>query len=411
MHDVPTLLAFADARERVLAVARESVLPSEALALEAACGRFLAQDVHARHDLPPFTNAAMDGYALRGIDLPASGERRFRVIADAFAGAAEAPPAPGEGECVRIMTGAPMPPGADTVVIRENVRVDAGAIVVGNGERAGANVRIAGEECPRGARVLAAGTRLGPAQIGLAATCGHARLLVANRPRVAVFSTGDELVAPGEPLDPGRIPDSNRVAMAALLREDGIEPARVGHLRDDRAAMAAALHDAAACHDVIVCSGGVSAGAADFLPGLVAELGTVWFWKVRIKPGMPLLFGRIGSALVFALPGNPVSTIANFVLFVLPALHAMQGAAQPVPSVRRARLAEALGKRHDRTELVRVRLDTAGEGALVAVPLRAQGSGMLTGIASADALAVVPEATHSLEAGATVDILPLRASW
>lgn len=398
-------LSVAEARQRVLELGRSRRLPDESIGLEAAFGRVLAADVVAPHDQPPFANSAMDGFALRGSDLPAEGERRFRLAGQVFAGAASAPDC-GEGECVRITTGAPLPRGTDTVVVKENVRLDGDTVVVGAGEAAGANVRPSGEDYRSGEIALHGGDRLTAARLGVLASLGGAAANVVRVPRVALFVTGDELVPPSQPLGFGQIHDSNRYSLGALLRQAGVEPGIVAHLRDDPDELRAALRDAGERCDLILSSGGVSAGEADFLPGLVAELGRVHFWKVRMKPGMPLLCGEIGRALVFSLPGNPVSTIATFLAFVRPALDALQGVTEP-PRRWRARLAAPLIKRHDRAEFLRASLESGDDGTLRATPLRKQGSGMLRGVAEADALIFVPADVHELQAGHVVDVLPL----
>ncbi|MBO9664534.1 gephyrin-like molybdotransferase Glp [Dokdonella sp.] len=401
-----TRLSVAAARRYVIELCAARRLPSESVALESALGRVLAEDVIAPHDQPPFANSAMDGFALRGEDLPGAGEHRFRLVGQVLAGAASAP-ACGPGECVRITTGAPLPPGADSVVVKENVHVDGDTVVVAAGEAAFANVRPAGEDYRAGDVALRAGGRLTPARLGVLASLGRVHATVARQPRVALFVTGDELVPPSQPLGFGQIHDSNRYSLGALLRQLGIEPQPIAHLRDDPVALRDALRDAGERCDLVISSGGVSAGEADFLPGLVADLGKVHFWKVRMKPGMPALCGEIGGALVFALPGNPVSTIATFLALVRPALAALQGATDDAAPVWRARLAAPLTKRHDRAEFLRATLQSREDGALWAMPLAKQGSGMLRGVAEANALIFVPEETRELAAGAVVEAWPL----
>jgi molybdopterin molybdotransferase len=404
--DFATRLSVAQAQQRVLELCASRTLPAEAVELESALGRVLVADFVAPHDQPPFANSAMDGFALRGVDLPQGGERGLRLVGEVLAGATSAPDC-GPGECVRITTGAPLPHGADTVVIKENVRTDGDDIVVAAGEVAGANVRPAGEDYRAGEIALRAGDYLTPARLGVLASLGQSRANVARRPRVALFVTGDELVPPAQPLDFGQIHDSNRYSLGAMLRQSGIEPGLVAHLRDDPAALRQALQAAGEQCDVVISSGGVSAGEADFLPGLVAEMGKVHFWKVRMKPGMPMLCGEIGSALVFALPGNPVSTIATFLALVRPALAALQGAVGTASRSWRARLASPLAKKHERAEFLRAGLEWRDDGGLWATPLRKQGSGMLRGVAEADALIFVPEEARELDAGAVVEVLPL----
>jgi molybdopterin molybdotransferase len=405
LPDFPTHLTVDAARAQVRALRAAWPVRVERVDLQRALGRVLAADLVVPHDLPPFANSAMDGYALRGSELPAHHERAFRVAGHVLAGADSAPSFDA-GECVRITTGAPLPYGADTVVIKENVRLEGDAIVVAAGERAGANLRPAGEDYRAGDVALRAGDRLTPSRLGVLAACGIAHVDIAALPRVALFVTGDELVAPDCPLGFGQIHDSNRYSLGGLLRELGIEPEPCMHLRDDPQSLRLALRDAATRCDVVISSGGVSAGEADFLPALVAELGRIHFWKVRMKPGMPVLCGEIDNALVFALPGNPVSTIATFMTLVRPALLALQGASDEGRTWR-ARLTLPVAKRHDRTEYLRARIEARADGTLWAQPLPQQGSAMLRGIAAADVLIVVPEHAGELAAGTIVEVLPL----
>jgi molybdopterin molybdotransferase len=404
--DFATYLSVDEARRRARELGVQKRTEPEWVDVENALGRFLAEDLIAPHDLPPFANSAMDGYALRGAELPTQGEGLFRVAGAVLAGA-DAAPSIEPGECVRITTGAPLPPDADTVVIKENVRIEGNTMVVGAGEHAGANIRPAGEDYRAGEVALQAGVQLRAAHLGVLAACGRIRVKVARLPRVALFVTGDELVPPDQTLGFGQIHDSNRFSLGGLLRGLGIEPEPVAHVRDDPDALRVALREAADRCDLVISSGGVSAGEADFLPAVIAELGKIHFWKVRMKPGMPLLCGEIDGALVFALPGNPVSTIATFLAIVRPALLAMQGADDADGRRWNARLAAPIRKKHDRCEFLRARIEARDDGALWAIPLQKQGSGMLHGVVEADALIIVPEQTHELAAGDVVEVLPL----
>lgn len=403
--DYPMRLSVDEARRRIVDLCGQRRVAVDSVPLDRALRRVLAVDIAAPHPIPPFANSAMDGYALRGADLPRDGEKRFPLVGVMLAGT-DATLRIGEGECVRITTGAPLPDGADTVVIKERVRVDGDAIVVPAGDAAGANVRPAGEDVAAGETVAHAGEILSAVQLGVIASCGFASVRVARRPRVALLVTGDELVPPGEPLGFGRIHDSNRYSLGGLLEGLGIVADPSAHVRDDVGALRDALRAVAATCDVVISSGGVSAGEADYLPRLIAELGRIDFWKVRMKPGHPVLCGEIGKAIVFGLPGNPVSSLATFLALVKPGLMAMQGADAASPSWR-ARLTVPLRKKHDRTEYLRARLDCGDDAVLRATPVERQGSGMMAGVAEADALIVIPEQTHALGEGDVVDVILL----
>ncbi|MDR3386009.1 MAG: molybdopterin molybdotransferase MoeA [Rudaea sp.] len=401
----PTGVGVDEARSRIVEIATERMLPAEHVTLEAAGGRVLAIDICAPFDVPGFVNSAMDGFAVRAEDLPASAEKPFRLLGQIFAGGDMAPEVLTD-TCVRVTTGAPLPRGADTVVMKENTRADGEHILIAPGTASAANVRPAGEDYATGDLALKRGMRLTPARVGVIASFGFAEVKVARRPRAVLFTTGDELVAPGKPLGFGHIYDSNRFSLGGLLQQHDVALLRHARLRDDPIVLRDALLRAGADADIIFSSGGVSAGEADFLPRLLAEIGEVYFWKVRMRPGMPFLFGKIGGALLFALPGNPVSGVATFLSLVKPALQAMSGAESRGAALR-ARLRQAIRKRHARTEFQRARLECDAGGILWATPLEKQGSGMLRGVAEADALVVLPEAVSEFAAGHVVDVLPL----
>lgn len=379
-------------------------LAVETVALADAHGRVLADDVCASHPLPPFANSAMDGFALRGADLPAQGERAFALIGEVFAGAVSAPEV-GAGQCARITTGAPMPRGADTVVIKENVTVDGERVVVKAGEKAGANVRAAGEDYAQDDLAFAAGTPVGAAQLAVLAALGVAGVSVRRRPRVAVIATGDELVPPGQPLGFGQIHESNAVMLAALAREAGARVEVQRSVRDEPDALREALLDSALDADLIITSGGVSAGEADHLPGVLQAIGEIHFHKVRLKPGMPTLFGQIGASLHCGLPGNPVAAAVTFRVFVRFALRAMLGITA-VPKPMQARLNAPLHKRHARAEFMRCSVHADQEGVQWAAPHPKQGSGMLRGLAETDALALLPEGEREYRRGDVVMLWP-----
>jgi molybdopterin molybdotransferase len=290
--------------------------------------------------------------------------------------------------------------------MKEITRIDGDRVVVSAGTSSGANVRPAGEDYHSGDLGVARGEELTPARLGVLASFGLGQVEVARRPRIVLLTTGDELIEPGEPLGFGQIHDSNRHSLGGLIEQHGAVLLRHERVRDDPAALRDALSRAGADADLIVSSGGVSAGDADFLPGLIAEIGKVHFWKVRIKPGMPFLFGEVGKALAFALPGNPVSGIAIFVTLLKPALAALAGA-KDRQAVLRARLVLAIDKRHARAEFQRARLAADSQGQLWATPQARQGSGMLRGVAEADALVVLPEGVHAFGAGDVVEVIAL----
>lgn len=400
----PSRIGLEQALAIVGARAAQHRLPIETVPLAEAHGRVLAEDVRAPHALPPFDNSAMDGFALRSADLPAEGERAFVLVGDVFAGATSAPRI-GAGQCARVTTGAPIPPGADTVVIKENVTADRGHVAVKAGEKAGSNVRAAGEDYAEGDLAFAAGTPTGAAQLAVLAALGIADVPVRRRPRVAVIATGDELVPPGQPLGFGQIHESNAVMLAALVRDSRAIVSVARCVRDEPDALRDALLDAAADADIVVSSGGVSAGEADHLPTVLQTIGEIHFHKVRLKPGMPTLFGQVGASLYFGLPGNPVASAVTYRLFVGFALHAMQGVAT-IPKPMHARLAAALHKRHARAELARCSLHVDGDGVMWATLHARQGSGMLRGLAETDALALLPEGVREYVEGDTVLLWP-----
>ncbi len=402
--DYPTRIGLEQALEIVGKRCAPHRLSAERVALDQAHERVLAEDIRATHGLPPFANSAMDGFALRGVDLPKEGERAFRLVGQMFAGATNALVV-GAGECVRIMTGAPMPPGADTVVVKENVRVEGERVVVRAGETAGANVRASGEDYARGTLALRSGTRLCAPQLAVLAALGRARVSVSRKPCVAVIATGNELVGAEQSLGFGQIHESNGVMLSEFLRGAGAEVVLRARMRDEPAILRATLLDAAAQADLIVTSGGVSAGEADHLPGLLAELGEIHFHKVRLKPGMPVLFGEIGACLYFGLPGNPVSTAVTFQVFVRFALATMLGEHRE-RAVLRAKLFEPVHKKHPRAELLRCTLASDSEGVLWATPHAQQGSHMLRGLVESEALVLLPEDARELGRGSIVTVWP-----
>lgn len=375
-----------------------AALTSEDVAFADALGRVLAGDLRAVADVPGFANSAMDGYAVPS--GPAG--REMSLVGESRAGSPAAVAA-GPGAAVRISTGAAMPEGADAVVPVERARETGGSVLLEAAAEPGANVRLAGEDLRAGEVVLRGGTALGAAELGVAVAAGAATLICARRPRVEIVCTGDELRAPGAPLGPGEIHNSNLVTLAALAGRDGAEVVSTSRVGDDRAATESALGAALGRADVLVVSGGVSVGPHDHVKPALDALGVEErFWRVALRPGKPTWFGRRYGRLVFGLPGNPVSAMVTFLLFARPALRALQGAS---PEARRERavLAESLPRNPAREEAVRVRLER-GEGAPRARPTGPQGSHVLRSMLGADGLALVPAGADPLAAGSAVDV-------
>ena len=400
MAEFPTGIAYARARELLAEVAAARRLPVEALALARCHGRVLAQDIVAPMPLQPFDNSAMDGYACRHLD--ANDGARLRLVGERFAGPL-AELHVGPGECARITTGAALPAGADAVLLREDALAEGDAVVARTALAAGANVRRAGEDCRTGDTVLRAGTALSPAQVALAAALGIDRLPVSARPTVAVFTTGDELVPPGRPLRPGEIYDANRELLMGLLRAEGLEPTAWPALPDDPGRIQTMLRDAASSFDLVLTCGGVSAGERDHVPAVLRAHGRVHFWKVWMKPGMPVLAGELGRAQVLGLPGNPVSVLATWLALGRGLVDAMQGRAPRPPGY--ARLRQPVAKAHARREFLRGRLESGPDGTCWVVPDPASGSHRLRAAAEADALLVLPEGPQALAAGDVVEVI------
>jgi len=402
---VPGRIGVDEALAILRRVASGRVPAPERIALRRAEGRVLAEGIVAPMPLPPFDNSRMDGFALRHADLAAAGSPpRLRIAGAQFAGAEPAQTlAP--GTCLRITTGAALPAGADTVVIKEDVREDGGWVELAHPPAQGADIRRAGEDVAAGEPLLDAGRILTPARVSLLAALGMASVDVVPRPTVAVFTTGDELVEPGMPLPPGHIYNSNRDLLMGLLRQQGLEPTAWPTLPDEPERIRGQLEDAATAFDLVLTCGGVSAGEKDFLPDFLAARGTVHFWKVRMKPGMPVLFGERDRALFLSLPGNPVSVLATFLALGVPLLDGLQGRQEPRPRWH-ARLAAPWHKTHARHEFLRGRLRPGDDGILRVAPNAADASHRLRGAAESDALIVLPEGERAYAADEVVEILP-----
>jgi len=407
-----------DAARAAIAAALQPLTAAEAetVGLADAPGRVLAADVVSPIDVPAHDNSAMDGYAFAAADLRADAPTVLRVAAGtAFAGTPHAGVV-GRGECLRIMTGAVMPAGLDTVVPQELATLaasaDGGLLTIAPGVlKPQENRRLRGEDLARGKPAVQAGRVLKPADVGLIASLGIPQVSVVRRLRVAVFSTGDELRNAGEPLDPGCIYDSNRYTLLSAVRRLGMEPVDLGLVRDDPAALQATLERAVAEADVVLTSGGVSVGDADHTRDLLARMGQVAFWKVAMRPGRPFAFGALQgpagkTAWLFALPGNPVASLVTFYAFAREGLLRLAGAQAAPPLTLQARSAAAIRKRPGRTEFQRGILRRATDGGWEVAITGAQGAGILRSMSEANALVVLGHAQGSVAAGDWVEVWP-----
>jgi len=377
---------------------------TEAVALVEADGRILARDIAAPLPLPPFTNSAVDGYAVPSRDLPRENEQAFPIEGRVQAGAPAKAAQP--GHAVRIFTGAPMPEGTDTVFMQEDVKLrEPGHVVLPAGLKAGANVRPAGEDIPQGCVALKAGQRLRPQDVALAAAFGLIRLDVARRIKVAVFSTGDELASPGTTRAAAQLFDSNRFMLMALLRRLGCEVSDLGILRDERVKLAQALREAADRHDLLLTTGGVSTGEEDHVKAGVESVGRLVLWRMAIKPGRPVAMGIIAGTPFIGLPGNPVASFVTFVHVVRPTVLALSGAAPTPLTPMPVRAAFTYKKKSGRREYVRVTLRRATDGALEAVKFPREGAGLLSSLVDTDGLVELGEAVTGVELGERVGFL------
>jgi molybdopterin molybdotransferase len=372
--------------------------------LRSALGRVLAEDILSPVDVPSHRNSAMDGWAMRGADLAADREATLAEIGVSFAGKPFGGRV-GPGQCVRIMTGGVVPEGADTVVMQERAKAQAKLITFAAGQRTGQNVREAGEDLKRGSVALKRGRLVRPAELGLIASLGIGEVAVYRPLRVAFFSTGDELKGVGTPLGEGEIYDSNRYTLHGMLARLGCEVLDMGVVRDDPEALERAFAQAAASADVVITSGGVSVGEADFVKGMLGKLGEVVFWKIAMKPGRPLAYGKIGGAHFFGLPGNPVSVMVTFYQFVRDALLVLMGAdpVAPVPTFT-ATCTTKLKKAPGRTEFQRGVLARGADGTLTVHPTGEQGSGILKSMSDANCFIILGDDTGNVEPGTTVQV-------
>jgi molybdopterin molybdotransferase len=382
------------------------VVGTERRPLAACHGRILAEALVGERDVPGFDNVAVDGFAFAYGDLAQGGATRLRLLEGrAAAGhpfAGRLPP----GSALRVLTGAPLPAGADTVVMQEDVTLDGSAVVIGPGLKQGANRRRAGEDIRRGQLVLEPGLRLRPQDVGVAATLGHADLEVFRPVRVALLSSGDELLEPGAALADGATYDANRTLLQGLLAAQGCAVTDLGILPDRAEVVAEALRAAAAAHDVVLTSGGASRGDEDHVVRAVEREGRLHFWQIAVKPGRPLAFGQLGRCVFIGLPGNPVAAMVCFVYFARPVLIALGGGRWPTPRGFPVPADFAMNKKPGRREYLRARLRRGPDGRLRAERIAREGSGILTSLAEADGLVELAEPVTAVAAGDLVEFVP-----
>jgi molybdopterin molybdotransferase len=397
------MLTVEEAREHVLgSIAR---LEEVELPLLETLGLNLAQDAVASNQIPPFDNSAMDGYAVRAGDVAGASEDspvELTVLGDLPAGYT-ADAEVGEGQALRIMTGAPLPGGADTVIPVESTRAEGDRVLILEGLPEGSHVRMAGEDVKTGETVMEVGTSVGPAELGMLASLGYAHVRCFRRAVVGIISTGDELVGVEEELEPGKIHDSNSYTVYGMVREAGAEPLRLGVVRDEAALLERTIEENLERVDLFVTSGGVSVGDYDMVKDVLGKLGEMNFWKVAMRPGKPQAFGHIGGKPLFGLPGNPVSVMVSFEQFVRPALRKMMGHRELFRPEVTAVLDSPLGRKQGRVEFIRVVVEWR-EGRYHAHATGPQGSGILKSMVIGNALAVLPEDVGRLEPGSEVTV-------
>jgi molybdopterin molybdotransferase len=399
----PSSISLAEALDKIQQRVRP-VLACERLPIRECLGRVNNEAVKSPHNVPPLPNSAMDGYAITIASLEPDAITELDDIGTAYAGA-PFDGSCGPGQCVRIMTGALIPHGADAVVMQEQAeQSNSGKVRIDAQHRVGENIRQAGEDVQQGETVIEAGARLSPADLGVLASLGLAQLQVKRKPVVAFFSTGDELVAVGEPLEPGKIHDSNRYSLHGMLSNMAVDIVDLGVVRDDLDSMLEILTRASTQADLIISTGGVSVGEADFIKPALEELGTTEFWKIAIKPGRPLTFGQIDASIFMGLPGNPVAVMVTFSQFVVPAIHALAGANPQRPALFRARALDKMRKKPGRYEFQRgiASMDKNNEWQVARTGQ--QGSGILTSMSRANCFIVLPDDNAGVEPGDEVSI-------
>jgi len=402
----PNSLSFEQALERI----QQSISPIKGkknVTIREAAGHILAEDVTSPLDVPPFINSAMDGYAINSRDIPDSGDVTLKVIGKSFAGG----PFSGQlksAEAVRIMTGAVVPEGADTVIMQEHAEVDGDNIKIGNAHKPKQNVRNPGDDFFKGDTIIKAGERLSPAKLGLLASVGVVEFKVSRKPIVAFFSTGDELKGVGQTLEPGDIFDSNRYILFGMLQKMGVECIDMGVVPDIKEEIELTLKEAANIADLVITSGGASVGEADFIKVILDEIGEVGFWKIAMKPGKPLAFGHINNTVFFGLPGNPVSAMATFYQFVQPSLRLLEGESINQPIRLTAKCTSKLKKRPGRKDFQRGIMSSDENGQLIVDTTGIQGSHMLSSMAKANCFIVLEQDTGDIEAGELVEVQPFN---
>jgi len=392
----PSSMLMQDALDRICSSV-QTVANSENISIRHGLNRVLAEPIKSTINVPPYTNSAMDGYAINGSDIPNKGEMTLKIVGTVMAGTPLAIRI-NRGECARIMTGGKIPEGSDTVIMQEHVRIEKDCIVINANHQTGQNVRRSGEDIAINQSVLDPGKRLGAADLGLIASLGVEFISVRKAIKVAFFSTGDELTSVGTPLEEGQIYDSNRYTLSALLHQFGADIIDLGVVRDNQSNVEAAFLQAAKSADVLITTGGVSVGEADFVKDTLAKLGTVNFWKIAMKPGKPLAFGEFKNCVFFGLPGNPVSTMVTYYQFVLTALKILQGEVITKPIIFQARCISKLHKTPGRIEFQRGLLKNTENGELVVQSVGGQGSHILSSMSKANCLIILPlESDGALE--------------
>ncbi|MGB0630395.1 MAG: gephyrin-like molybdotransferase Glp [Alphaproteobacteria bacterium] len=401
------LLPVVEAQQRI--VDALSPLPAEQISLSRGLGRVLAEDVVSRRSQPPMAVSAMDGYAVRAGDV-ASLPAELKIIGYAPAGHAF-DGSVGPGEAVRIFTGAPVPDGADTIVIQENTEQADETVRVTSGEApAGRFVRPAGLDFATGDTLLRAGKVLTARDIGLAAAMNVPWLMVRRKPRISILATGDEIVMPGDPVGRDQIVSSNALSLAAFIVANGGDPLDLGIAPDEEDGLRA-LASGASGSDILVTTGGASVGDHDLVQSVLGDIGLeVDFWRIAMRPGKPLMFGSIGDTFLIGLPGNPVSSLVCAIIFLAPALRTLLGMESVLPKPAKAQLGSDLGENDEREDYLRATLSRAEDGALIATPFGKQDSSMFATIARSDALIIRPPFAAAAKAGDTVEIIPLEGS-